>query len=53
MFVAGVGALLELSVVFSLAMQLVEDEDVVDETPAVVVWFELSVFMLDPSGLTR
>lgn len=36
--------LLVFSVVFSLAMQLLEVEDVVDETPA--AWLALSIFLV-------
>lgn len=38
--------LLAFSVVCSLAMQLLEVEDVVDETPVVAAWFAFSIILL-------
>lgn len=39
--------LLAFSVVFSFAIQLLEVEDVVDETPVVTAWLALSIFMVE------
>lgn len=39
--------LLTFSVVLSFAMQLLEVEDVVEETPVVTAWLALSMFMLE------
>lgn len=38
--------LLTLGVELSFATQLLEADDVVDETPDVTVWFALSTFMV-------
>lgn len=38
--------LMAFSVVLSLAMQLLEVEDVVDETPVVTAWLALSILLL-------
>lgn len=40
------GMLLTLAVALSFAIQLLEVEDVVDETPVVTAWLTLSIFML-------
>lgn len=40
------GILLTLGVELSFATQLLETEDVVDETPDVTVWFTLSTFIV-------
>lgn len=40
------GILLTLGVELSFATQLLETEDVVDETPDVTVWFALSTFIV-------
>lgn len=45
-FVVTEGILLTLAVALSFAIQLLEVEDVVDETPVVTFWLTLSMFML-------
>lgn len=40
------GILLTLGVELSFATQLLETDDVVDETPDVTVWFALSTFIV-------
>lgn len=45
-FVVTEGMLLTLAVALSFAIQLLEVEDVVDETPVVTFWLTLSMFML-------